>query len=367
MDTTVNGIQFDVNGVCNFCNSHDKLLEYYKQDEIIRKESFGKLIEQIKKTGKDQKYDCIVGISGGTDSTYTLYMAVKNGLRPLAVYFDNGWGSEIAVQNIKNATKKLNVDLFTYVVDWEEFRELQIAFLKASVPCVEVPTDVAISATLYNLAKKENVKYVLSGASFITEGTVPKDWSYIDGTYVKSVNKLFGKSKLISYPNLTIYQIFIYTFLNGIKQIPFTNFFYYDKNDARKILETELDWQYYGGHHYENIYSYWAFGWYTYHKFGIDKRKVSLSGPVRMGRLSKEVALKQISEPPPVNEDTTKYVIKKLGLSETEFEEIMNAPIKSFRDYKTSYNMILKFKFLIKFLTDRKILSPVVYEKFLGY
>lgn len=367
LDTSVPSINFDEKGVCNFCHSHDKLLDYYIQDELIRKEKYDLLIRDIKQSGRGKKYDCIVGISGGTDSTFTLLKAVEAGLKPLAVYFDNGWGSDIAVQNIKNATKKLNVDLYTYVVDWEEFKEIQKSFLRASVPCVEVPTDVAISATLYKLAKAEGVKYILSGASFITEGTVPREWSYIDGTYIKNVNKLFGTTKLKSYPNLTIYDIVFYTFVYGIKQIPFTNFFHYDKNEAREELEADLGWQYYGGHHYENIYSYWAFGWYTYHKFGYDKRKVSLSGPVRMGRLDRTEALNMIKEAPPVKSETTDYVIKKLGLSSEEFNQIMKSPNKLFTDYKTSYDAIKKAKPFIKLLTEKKILSPVVYEKFLGY
>lgn len=362
LDTTVPSIKFDENGICNFCHSHDKLLKFYSQEENVRKNKFDTLIADIKKN--KQKYNCIVGISGGTDSTYTLLKAVESGLKPLAVYFDNGWGSEIAVRNIKNVTNKLNVDLYTYVVDWEEFKDLQKSFLYASVPCVEVPTDLAISATLFKLAKQHNVKYVLSGASFITEGTVPREWSFIDGTYLKNIHEMFGTSKLKSYPFIDLYKIFFYTYYYGIKQVPFTNYFYYDKNDAKVELEEKLDWEYYGGHHYENIYSYWAFGWYTYHKFGYDKRKVSMSGPVRMGRISKEDALKDISETPPIKDETTDYVIKKLGLTKSDFDKIMNNENKTFHDYKTSYDLMKKFEWLIKFLTKKNMLSPVVYEKF---
>ena len=232
------------------------------------------------------------------DSTYTLYLAKQLGLRPLAVHFDNGWNSDTAVTNIKNATSKLDVDLHTCVIDWEEFKDLQKSFLKASVPCIEVPTDVAIHGTLFKTAKEEKVKYILGGQSFMTEGTVPREWSYIDGTYIKSVHKLFGRVPLKSYNNATIYQIAYYLFVKRIKQIPFLNYVDYSKEKAKEILEKELGWKYYGGHHYENIYSHFAFGWYLYHKFGIDKRKVSFSAQIRSGKMTRQVALAKMNENP---------------------------------------------------------------------
>ncbi len=366
LDTTVSSIKFDEKGVCNYCKCHDEMLRCYPQDEAERSARFQRLIEQIRKAGKGRRYDCIVGVSGGTDSTYTLYMAKKHGLRPLAVHFDNGWSSETSIKNIKYSTGKLGVDLYTYVVNWEEFKHIQTAFLKASVPCVDIPTDIGISGTLFRLAAEEGLKHILSGMSFITEGTVPREWSFIDGTYVKDVNGRFGGMPLKSFPNLTVYKGAYYTFIKNIKMVPFTNYFHYDKLEARGVLEKELGWKYYGGHHYENIYSQWAFGWYTVRKFGFDKRKVSLSGPVRMGRLSREAALKEIAEPPPVKDGTTDYIIKKLGLSVEEFDTIMKAPNKSFLDYHTSYPMLRRFKFLVRMAVDMNLISPVVYYKYFG-
>jgi N-acetyl sugar amidotransferase len=332
MDQTASSVTFDEKGVCNYCRKHDTLLPYYPQEEMLRKERFEALVAEIKKSGRNKRYDCIVGISGGTDSTYTLLAAVRAGLRPLAVFFDNGWSTEISVTNIKNAVEKLKVDLYTYVVNWEEFKALQVAFLKASVPCVEVPTDVAIMGTLYKLARQEGLKYILSGASFMTEGIVPMEWSYIDGKYVKSISKLFSSTPLKTYPGLSLFNVFTNTFIKRIKVIPFTNYFHYTKVEARTELEQELGWRYYGGHHYENVYSHWAFGYYTVKKFGFDKRKVSLSGPLRMGLLQREEALKEILNPPPVASEITEYVLKKLGLSEADFQQILEAPNKSFRD-----------------------------------
>ena len=365
-DTTIPGIRFDKNGVCNFCQSHDALLQYYPQDENIRRQRLKELIEQIKHKGRRKKYDCMVGVSGGTDSTYTLYLTKKLGLRPLAVHFDNGWDSDIAVTNIKNATTKLDVDLYTYVVDWEEFKSLQIAFLKASVPCIEVPTDVAIHGTLYKVATEEKVKYILGGQSFMTEGTVPREWSYMDGTYVKSVNNIFGELPLRTYPNATIYQLFYYTFIKRIKQIPLLNYVQYHKKEARKVVEKELGWTYYGGHHYENLYSHFAFGWYSYHKFNIDKRKISLSGPVRMGYMSREEARKELNKEPPIDKEIVSYCIKKLGLTQHEFDEIMALPPKTFHDYRTSYPVLQRFRFFVKLAIKLGLLTPVLYEKYLG-
>ncbi len=365
-DTSIPSIRFDEHGVCNFCKSHDLLLQSYPQDDAVRKRMLDELVEKIKRKGKNNKYDCIVGISGGTDSTYTLYLAKQLGLRPLAVHFDNGWNSDTAVTNIKNATEKLNVDLYTYVVDWEEFKDLQRAFLKASVPCIEVPTDIAIHGTLFRLAKEEKVKYILGGQSFMTEGTVPREWSYIDGTYIKSVHKLFGNVPLKSYNNATIFQIAYYLFVRGIKQTPFLNYVDYSKEKAREILEKELGWTYYGGHHYENIYSHFAFGWYSYHKFGIDKRKVSLSGPVRMGTMKREDALDALKDPPPVSQETVDYCAKKLGFSKEEFENIIKLPLKSFHDYHTSDGMLQRMKIFVKLATKLRLITPVIYEKYIG-
>jgi N-acetyl sugar amidotransferase len=364
MDDTVSSIKFDENGVCNYCKKHDALLKNYPQDEQDRNRLREELIANIKRSGKNKRYDCIVGISGGTDSTYTLLLAKQAGLRPLAVFFDNGWSTEISVSNIKNAVQKLGVDLFTYVVNWEEYRRLQVAFLKASVPCLDVPSDVAIMGTLYKLAIKEGVKYILSGASFITEGIVPIEWSYIDGMYVKTVNRKFTHQRLKSYPGVSLANVFINTFVRKIRVVPFTNFYSYDKAVARGILEKELGWKYYGGHHYENIYSHWAFGWYTPNKFGFDKRKVSLSGPVRSGKLSREAALAEISQEPPVSPEITEYVIKKLQITQEEFDGIMQAPNKSFKDYRTSYPLLMKFRFLLKAAVKMNLITSVAYYKY---
>jgi hypothetical protein len=196
LDETVKDIWFDEKGICKYCHISDELEKMHPLGEDGERR-LSEIITKIKEKGKNKKYDCIAGVSGGRDSTYTLYKAVQFGLRPLAVHFDNGWNSDISVSNIKNACDKLNVDLHTVVVDWEEFKDLQIAFLKSGTPDADIPTDYAIYSVLYDEAKKEGVKYILNGHSFRTEGTSPISWTYMDGRYLKSVYKQFGKLKKI--------------------------------------------------------------------------------------------------------------------------------------------------------------------------
>jgi len=215
MDDTVPGIQFDENGICTFCKIHEDLEKKYPLNEETPKR-LAELVNKIKAYGKGKKYDCIVGVSGGRDSTYTLYNAVKLGLRPLAVHFDNGWNSEIAVQNIKNACEKLKVDLYTHVADWEEFKDLQKSFLKASVPDGEVPTDWVITSVLYKVAYKEKIKFLIGGHSFRTEGTTPLTWTFQDGKYVKSIQKRFGEKKITSFPIMSLFD-YIFYIIYGIK------------------------------------------------------------------------------------------------------------------------------------------------------
>lgn len=363
-DTTIPHIRFDDSGMCNFCLSHDVLATHYLRN---RDQIFGKLIETIKKAGKGKKYDCIIGVSGGTDSMYTLLLAKRQGLRPLAIHFDNGWDKDTAVQNIKKICDLLGVDLYTYVVNWEEFRNLQIAFLKASVPDIEVPTDIAIHGTLYAMARKYGISYILGGQCFFAEGTVPSDWSFIDGTYVKDVNKKCGTRPLKTYPLITVWQIAWNTIVRGIKQVPMLNYIPYTKDEARHVLAKEFGWSDYGGHHYENMYSHFAFGYYSLEKFGIDKRKISLSGPVRSGIMSKDAALKQLAAKPLVPEENIEYVVKKLGLTKSEFDAILKQPNKSFRDYKTSYPWLKLLRPLIGLAAFAGFISPVVYEKFANH
>ena len=363
LDTTIPGISFDENGECQFCKVYDEMDKLYPLGENTQTK-LELLIEKIKKDGKTKRYDCIVGVSGGTDSTYTLYLAKKYGLRPLAVHFDNGWNSKLAVKNIKNICEKLDVALITYVVDWEEFKNLQIAFLKASTPDAEIPTDVGIHATLIKTALKEKVKYILNGHSFRTEFVMPIGWTYMDGRYIKDVNKRFNGTKLKTFPNFTVSDVVYYNFIKGVKVIPILNYFDYQKSEAKKILEKEVDWEYSGGHHHESIYTHFFQSYYLPKKFNIDKRKTELSAQILSGHLTREEALKEIAEPYPYKKEVVEYTISKLGLSQEDFDKILHQPVKSFKDYKTYYPIIQLMKSPIYIATQLNLLPKLLYYKF---
>jgi len=363
LDTTVSSIRFDSRGICQFCANHDLMEASYPRNKStdLRLEQ---IVETIRREGQGKECDCIVGVSGGTDSSYTLMVTKRLGLRPLAVHFDNGWNTDQSVTNIKTLTSRLGVDLYTYVVDWEEFKALQISFLRAAVPCIEAPSDVGIHGALMQMAKKEGVRYILGGQSFRTEGTVPREWSYLDGTYISTVHRRFGNGRLTSFPNVSLWNVFDYTFLKGIRQIPLLNYVDYEKARAKSELSERFGWQDYGGHHYENLYSKFAFGWYLPRKFNIDKRKVSLSGPVRSGQITRESALQALQEPPDVKPELVEYTYKKLGLSENEFNRIVELPNRTYVDYFTSNNVLRPMKGLVKLAVRMGYFTPVLYQKY---
>ena len=360
LDSSVPDIQFDERGVCNFCKIHDEMEKEFPLNELGQ-QKLSQLIGKIKAEGKTKRYDSIVGISGGTDSTYCLHMAKKLGLRPLAVHFDNGWNTDIAKNNMKNAVKKLDIDLKTVKCDWEEFKDVQISFLKASVPDVERTTDIAIFSALYRVAAEEGISYIINGNSFRTEGKIPIGWGYCDGKYIRSVHKKFGKTKLKSFPNLTISDLFFYTYVKKIKIIRLLNYIDYRKEDAKKILERELGWKGYGGHHFESIITRFVIGYLLPKKFNIDDRKVEYSALIRSNQMTREEALEKMQENPYPKEmvrGDIGYIIKKLGLAKEEFEEILARQPKTFLDYPTYYPIFKKLRFAIN-LAYKLNLSPV--------
>jgi N-acetyl sugar amidotransferase len=327
-----------------------------------------KIIDEIKRKGKKSKYDCLVGVSGGTDSTYCLHLAKNWGLRVLAVHLDNTWDSEIATNNIKKAVEKLDIDLKMVDVNWEEYKDLQLAFLKASVPDIEIPTDIGVYAVLYKVALEEKIPSIINGHSFRTEGTAPLSWTYMEGKYIESVYRKFGTNKkLKKFPNLKFSNLFYYVFIKRIKEYRPLEYITYDKEKAGNTLEKELGWKYYGGHHYENIYTRFIASHLLLEKFGIDKRKVSLSAQVRTGKLTREEALGKIAEAPYPKEkimEDKNYVLTRLGLNNEEFRKILSAPIKSFLDYKTYHSWIRKLRFFIKITCKLRLIPEILYEKY---
>jgi N-acetyl sugar amidotransferase len=367
MDDTVPGITFDENGVCTFCHMHDKIEALYplnKQAKI----KLQSLVDKIKRAGKRKKYDCVLGVSGGRDSTYTLYSAVKLGLRPLAVHFDNGWNSDRAVQNIKNACNRLNVDLYTHVADWEEFKDMQRAFLKASVPDAEVPTDWVIFSVLFKEAAREGVKYIIHGHSFRTEGTTPLTWTYMDGKYIKYIQKTFGTKNIRSFPIMSLLDYLYYTFIKKIRQVRLLYFIEYNEQEILEKLTKEMGWQSYGGKHHESQYTGFFQSYVLPRKFNIDKRKLHYSALLRDGQISRESALLKVqSDPYEGGQETLDYCLKKLDFTYNEFNNIMNDKTKNFLDYKTHYNLVKRMKKPIKWGAKVGIIPQTVYLKYFSF
>jgi len=364
-DTTIPDIQFDERGICNFCHIHDSLDKQFSLDGK-GKQKLDRIVKKIQSDGQAQKYDCIVGISGGTDSTFCLYMAKQLGLRPLAVHFDNGWNSEVAVSNIKNAVKKLDVDLKWVTVDFREFSDIQRSFLKASVPDVEIPTDLAIHAILHRTAAENGVKWIINGMNFRTEGIQPLKWSYTDGRYIRSIQEQYGHCSLATYPNLTIPDMINFSLFKGIKTVPLLAYMNYSKKETRDILKREVDWTDYGGHHFESLYTRFVITDILWNKFRIDKRKVQLSAAVRSGKLNRYEALKILEVPPSADPEITKIVLGKIGITEEEFREILSLPKKIFLDYPSSYPLIRTLRWPIKLACSLNLIPRIFYEKYLG-
>jgi N-acetyl sugar amidotransferase len=363
LDTTVPEIKFDEQGVCQYCKIYDELDKIYPAAGLAKR--LDQVVSKIKASGESKKYDCIVGVSGGTDSTYTLYTAIQLGLRPLAVHFDNGWNSKIAVANIKRVCTMFNVELFTYVVNWEEFKDLQISFLKASTSDAETPTDVGILSTLFKIADQENVKYILYGHSFRTEGVAPVGWTYYDGKYIKAVQKRFGSVKLKTYPNFTLTDFLYYNYVKRIRMVPILNYVDYSKAKAKEIMKREMGWEDSGGHHHESIYTHFFHSFLLPKKFDIDKRKVELSARICSGQISRGDALAILNKGPyPVDEQVVKYAVEKLGLSQSDFEQIMKATPKSFNDYPTYLGLMKVFKGAFKLAHELKLIPELIYLKY---
>lgn len=338
----VPGVWFDTQGECNYCKLYRRIEQDWPMGEQGQAH-LATLVKEIKRIGTGKPYDCLVGVSGGTDSTFLLLWAKQQGLRPLAVHFDNGWNSPIATANIKNAVTKLGIDLETYVVDWEEYKDILVAFLKASFPWADAPTDLAIDATLYRIAEREKVSYILNGSNFRTEGKMPREWTYLDSRILSHIQRTYGKKKLTSFPNLNAWDFLNYNIIKQIHLVRPLNFIEYHKDQARAIIEKELGWEYYGGHHYENIYTRFVYSYLLPEKFGIDKRIITLSALVRSGEISRDQAVKSLAEPPyppdKVEEDV-EYVIKKLGLAESNFSEIMSQRPQNYTDFPSYFPII---------------------------
>lgn len=363
MDSTVPDIIFDEKGICNYCKQFDAIATDSPNNEVGMK-NFEDLISKIKKKGGNKKYDLIIGVSGGVDSSYLIHLAVQKGLRPLAVNVDNGWHSEIAVSNIKNMLDKLHVDFITYVINFEEMSNILLSYMKAGIPWIDTPSDLALIAALYKIAAKNNTSYIFVGNSFRTEGKQPNTWTHGDSKQLKYIQNKFGLKKFKTFPIISPFKLIYYGAFKGIKMIRPFNYLVYDKTTAKALVEKEYGWRDYGGHHHESAFTKFAIAYWLPKKFGIDKRKVTYSAQVRSGLLEREKAIALLSQPPydtSLMEEDKIYVLKKLGITIEEFEKIWNSPNKSIFDYPSFLPLFNKYiKFAIKILKHILPFKPMM-------
>lgn len=361
MDTHATDIFFNPEGECNYCTKFtNKLLaiEKISESKISLRNNF---LAKVKAHGKGKNYDCIVGVSGGVDSSYALYLAVKAGLRPLAVHLDNGWNSELASHNIANLISTLKVDLYTHVIDWKENRDLQRSFFKAQVVDIEMLMDNAVLALNYKMAAKYGVKYILGGTNMSTEGMdMPKGWNHFkfDARNIKAIQKKYGTMPIKSHPLISTLGYVWYEFLRKIKWVSFLDYYEYKKEEALEILKRECDYKPYPYKHYESVFTRFYQAHILPEKFKIDKRRLHLSTLIISGQMAREEALSNIKKPtyPDKNQESQdfQFVMKKLGFSEEEFNAYLNTQPVAHSFYKSEEKLWEKLKGIYKSIRGLK-------------
>ncbi|MFY0640151.1 MAG: N-acetyl sugar amidotransferase [Bermanella sp.] len=353
MDTTDPEITFDEKGQCNHCRDAEiKLSKAWLPDERGA-QKLKAIATEIKANQGDKEYDSIIGVSGGVDSSYLLHVAkVDMGLNPLVVHVDAGWNSEVAVNNIEKMVKQLGLDLFTYVVDWEEMKDLQLAYLKSSLANQDVPQDHSFFAKLYEFADKNAIKYAITGSNLTSESILPNAWGYdaSDSIQIKAIHKKYGKRKLKSYPLMSFfsYKIFWPYFKKMVRVAPL-NYMDYDKNKAIQFLQDEYGWVYYGGKHHESKWTKFFQAYYLPVKFGYDKRKAHLSSLIVSGQVTREAALRELEQPlynDQELEEDKRFIAKKLGLELRDFNALLELPNKEYSDYPNQEKILKAFRLL---------------------
>lgn len=350
MDNTADpDISFDEKGICNYYYEYleAEKEQVYKGEEGRKK--FDEAIALIKKDGKGKKYDCILGVSGGVDSTYLAYIAKNAGLRTLCVHFDNGWNSELAVNNIQNIINKCGFDLYTYVIDWNEFKDVQLAYFKAGVVDIEAVTDIAIFSALDIICKKQDIKHIIDGRNVVTEHTLPPSWICKNPSNLRDIHSRFGTVPLKTYPLMSPVRRRIVARTKPFQSWPLLNYIPYNKDEVKTIIMAELEWRDYGGKHYESVFTRFYQGYILPAKFKIDKRKAHLSNLIFSGQLNKEAALAALEKPiypPELFQTDYDFVLKKLGFTAKEFEDYIKAPPVPHTNYEMSISIFDEIKVL---------------------
>jgi N-acetyl sugar amidotransferase len=359
MDTTASEIEFYDDVRCYFCRNYDEHITQDLHDNEAGAALLEALIAEIKRRGKNSRYDCLIGLSGGVDSSYVAYLvARKYGLRTLAVHLDNGWNSELSVANIEKLVKTLGIDLYTEVLDWNEFRDIQVSFLKSSISNVEIPTDHAIWAVLIKTAAKMKIPYIIAGNNVVTESIMPESWLYgsKDSKLIRAIHKRFGRVPMRTYPYLSTFDYVYRLLVRGTRWVPILNYIDYNKAAAKQLLIDELGWRDYGGKHYESIFTRFFHADYLPAKFGYDLRKSYNSALICSGQITRDEALEELSHPPAPADKIAQdraYVLKKLGLSEAEFSAILSAPNKTYADYPNNSGLWDRFAHLVRWARNR--------------
>jgi N-acetyl sugar amidotransferase len=343
MDTTDSNIVFDERGICDHCNTFYSQIKPNWHPDNIGENELGKIVEEIKKSGYKKDFDCILGMNGGIDSSYLLYLAKeKLGLRPLVFHVDAGWNTQLAVNNIERLVDDLKLDLFTEVIDWEEMKDLQLSFFKSGVPQIDVPQDHAFFATMYKFAAKYDIKYILTGGNYSTECVRnPIEWMYYqsDSVQLKDIHEKFGKIPLKKYPitNILWHKIFL-PYVRGIKVVCPLNYMPYTKQQAMDVLKEKFGWQPYPQKHFESRFTKFYEGFWLPKRFGYDTRKVQFSSLILTGQMTRDQALEELKHPA-YNEEDIKYefefIANKLDISVDELWSYFYLPKKSYKDYKS--------------------------------
>ena len=345
MSSTDPDIAFDAEGRCNHCTDYlDRIANLTYKPGASERE-LASIVERVKAAGRGKEYDCVIGVSGGVDSCYAAWVLKSHGLRPLAVHMDNGWNSDTAVKNIRSVARTLGIDYQSVVLDWEEFRDLQLAFLRASVPEIETPTDIAIPGALHRVAAEHGVRFIVSGGNYATEGILPRAWHYNakDMRFLKALNRRFGSGKLRTFPTFGFVKETYYKLVKRIRFVYILNHVPYAKTEAMRKLQDELGWEDYGGKHYESKITGFVQSYILPVKFQIDYRRATLSSQICAGEITRAEALEILKTPPfdaARAQQEKVYVAKKFGITMEEMDAILAAPPRTHRDYPNSQRFL---------------------------
>lgn len=362
-DASVPGITFDAAGVCNYCAVHDAMHRRYpigaEGDRILEA-----MAARIRDAGRGRRFDCVVGVSGGCDSSFLVHRMVELGLRPLAVHFDNTWNSPIATQNIYNVLDRLGVELSTYVVNNREYDDLYRAFMLSGVKDIECPTDIGLTTVLYRAAEEHGVRFIIEGHSFRTEGVAPLGWIYMDGRYIESVHARFGTRPMATFPNLWLKDFLRWATIRNIRRLRPLYHMDYRKAEAKAFLSSELGWQWYGGHHLENRFTAFFHTYFLPRRYGIDARQLGHAALVRSGQWTRDEALADLATPIVPDPQIVALVKRRLGFTDDELDAAMALPHLHYSDYPTYKPLFERLRPLFWLLYKADRVPQSFYMKF---